>query len=142
MVVRMVFPAIVYSLVQLLLILLCVIGVCRCFGYYLHEGMFCSLGCNRKSLFGLIEYIILECFFVSWYIWGRLMIKLAIPKWAIALLVISAIFGTVLALQMFGQINISYVIQPPSQSASLKRAFAFGLVENLGLNAVILVFKL
>jgi len=48
-----------------------------------------------------------------------LMVKLAIPKWVIALLVVSAISGTVLALQMFGQINISYVIQPTSQSPTL-----------------------
>jgi len=53
------------------------------------------------------------------YLGRRLMVKLTIPKWAIALLVISAISGTVLALQMFGQINISYVIQPTSQSPTL-----------------------
>ena len=49
----------------------------------------------------------------------KLMVKLAIPKWVIALLVVSAISGTVLALQMFGQINISYVIQPTSQPPTL-----------------------
>ena len=53
------------------------------------------------------------------YLGRRLMVKLAIPKWVIALLVVSAISGTVLALQMFGQINISYVIQPTSQSPTL-----------------------
>ena len=47
------------------------------------------------------------------------MVKLTIPKWVIALLVVSMISGIVLALEMFGQINISYVILSPNESASL-----------------------